>query len=143
MPPPTTASTPRPPERRPLWLRLLLWAAGLGTAAALGLAMVLAVALTLAYPNLPDVSDLAEYRPKLPLRVYSADKVLIGEFGEERRSFTAIADIPQVMKDAVAGGQLDAQCPLARVHIVGARWQVGRQEGGRHDGLRTMQSVCR
>jgi penicillin-binding protein 1A len=79
----------------------LLWAAGLGTAAALGLAMVLAVALTLAYPNLPDVSDLAEYRPKLPLRVYSADKVLIGEFGEERRSFTAIAEIPQVMKDAV------------------------------------------
>ncbi|MEN9768752.1 MAG: hypothetical protein RLZZ180_382, partial [Pseudomonadota bacterium] len=83
-----------------LW-RLTLWTAGLLSAAAAGLLMVVAIALAMAYPNLPDVSDLAEYRPKLPLRIYSIDKVLIGEFGEERRSFTAIQDIPQVMKDAV------------------------------------------
>ena len=55
----------------------------------------------MAYPNLPDISDLSDYRPKLPLRVYSADGVLIGEFGEERRNLTPIADIPKVMKDAV------------------------------------------
>jgi len=96
-PPDTSAS----PQGRPWFLRLMLWAAGLGAAAALGVALVLALALTLAYPDLPDVSELAEYRPKLPLRIYSADKVLIGEFGEERRSYTPIEDIPQVMKDAV------------------------------------------
>ncbi len=63
--------------------------------------MVIAVALAVAYPNLPDISDLSDYRPKLPMRVYSADGVVIGEFGEERRSLTPIKDIPKVMKDAV------------------------------------------
>jgi penicillin-binding protein 1A len=50
---------------------------------------------------LPDTSDLAEYRPKLPLRIYTADGALMGEFGEERRNLTPIREIPQVMKDAV------------------------------------------
>ena len=63
--------------------------------------MVVAVALAVAYPNLPDISDLSDYRPKLPMRVYSSDGVLIGEFGEERRNLTPIKDIPKVMKDAV------------------------------------------
>ncbi len=89
------------PAVRPLLTRLLLWALGLGLAGATSLAIVIAVALSVAYPNLPDVSDLASYRPKLPLRIYSADGALIGEFGEERRSLTPIAEIPQVMKQAV------------------------------------------
>ena len=88
-------------QPRPLLTRLLLWALGLGLAGAASLAIVIAVALSVAYPNLPDVSDLASYRPKLPLRIYSADGALIGEFGEERRSLTPIAEIPQVMKQAV------------------------------------------
>ncbi|WP_228769099.1 penicillin-binding protein 1A [Limnohabitans sp. 2KL-3] len=63
--------------------------------------MVVGVAMVVAYPNLPDISDLAEYKPKLPLRVLTADGQLIGEFGEERRNLTPIKDIPRVMKDAV------------------------------------------
>ncbi len=93
------------PKARPPWLgwllTLSLWGAGLALAGALSLLMVIAVALAVAYPNLPDISDLSDYRPKLPMRVYSADGVVIGEFGEERRSLTPIQDIPQVMKDAV------------------------------------------
>ena len=65
------------------------------------MALVIAVALAMAYPNLPDISDLADYRPKLPMRVYSAEGALLGEFGEERRNLTPIGEIPQVMKDAV------------------------------------------
>jgi len=38
-------------------------------------------------PDVPDISAVTDYRPKIPLRVYSADKVLIGEFGAERRDF--------------------------------------------------------
>jgi penicillin-binding protein 1A len=63
--------------------------------------MVVGVAMVMAYPQLPDTSDLAEYRPKLPLRIYTADGALMGEFGEERRNLTPIREIPQVMKDAV------------------------------------------
>lgn len=70
-------------------------------AGAVSLTLAVALALAVAYPNLPDVSDLADYRPKLPLRVFSSEGALLGEFGEERRSLTPIQEIPQVMKDAV------------------------------------------
>nr|WP_238147433.1 penicillin-binding protein 1A [Limnohabitans sp. Rim28] len=78
-----------------------LWAAGLLAAGLASLLMVVGVAMVMAYPNLPDISDLAEYKPKLPLRVFTADGQLMGEFGEERRNLTPIKDIPKVMKDAV------------------------------------------
>ena len=93
------------PIQRPAWvglaLKVLLWSAGLVAAGAGGLGMIIAVALAVAYPNLPDISDLSDYRPKLPMRVFSADGVVIGEFGEERRRLTPIKDIPKVMTDAV------------------------------------------
>ena len=87
------------------WLRwpakVLAWAFGLLLALCLCGAMAGLMALAIAYPNLPDVSDLSNYRPKLPLRVFTSEGTLIGEFGEERRNLTSIKDIPQVMKDAV------------------------------------------
>ena len=87
------------------WVALIfkmgLWAAGLLAAGLASLLMVVGVAMVMAYPNLPDISDLAEYKPKLPLRVFTADGQLMGEFGEERRNLTPIKDIPKVMKDAV------------------------------------------
>jgi len=52
-------------------------------------------------PEVPDISAVTDYRPKIPLRVYSADKVLIGEFGAERRDFVQIAKVPALMKTAV------------------------------------------
>ena len=82
-------------------LRICLWAIGLVFAGLLSVLMVVGVAMVMAYPQLPDTSDLAEYRPKLPLRIFTADGALMGEFGEERRNLTPIREIPQVMKDAV------------------------------------------
>ncbi len=70
-------------------------------AAVVSIAMVVAIALAVAFPNLPDISDLSDYRPILPLRVFSAEGQLIGEFGEERRHLTRLKDIPKVMTDAV------------------------------------------
>jgi len=74
---------------------------GLLLACILVLALGVGIALAVAYPNLPDVADLADYRPKLPLRVFTADGQLIGEFGEERRNLLTIDEIPEVMKNAV------------------------------------------
>ncbi len=84
------------------WLvQLAIWVASLAAAALFTLLMVVGVAMVVAFPNLPDISDLADYKPKLPLRVLTADGQLIGEFGEERRNLTPIKDIPRVMKNAV------------------------------------------
>ncbi len=74
---------------------------GLLVAAMAALVFGIGLALAVAYPNLPDVADLADYRPKLPLRVLTADGQLIGEFGEERRNLLSIREIPEVMKHAV------------------------------------------
>jgi penicillin-binding protein 1A len=60
-----------------------------------------ALAVTLIYPTLPSLEALTNYKPKLPLRVYSADGYLISEFGEERRAFIKIDQVPKNLKDAV------------------------------------------
>ncbi|QNK75479.1 penicillin-binding protein 1A [Variovorax sp. PAMC28562] len=100
---------PAPPPERSVWLtwllRIIFWTLGLAVAAVVSILCVIAVALAVAYPNLPDISELSDYRPKLPLRVFSSEGTLIGEFGEERRNLTPIATIPKVMKDAVLAAE--------------------------------------
>ncbi len=81
--------------------RVALWGFGLAAAGVASLLMTIALALAVAFPNLPDISDLSDYRPKLPLRVFTAEGDLMAEFGEERRNLTPIADIPKVMTNAV------------------------------------------
>ncbi|MCV0439936.1 MAG: penicillin-binding protein 1A [Hydrogenophaga sp.] len=81
--------------------RLVVGLAGLAAAGVACVLMAVAIALAVAYPNLPEVAGLADYRPKLPLRVISAEGDLLGEFGEERRNLLTIDEIPAVMKNAV------------------------------------------
>jgi penicillin-binding protein 1A len=52
-------------------------------------------------PRLPALDVITDYQPKIPLRVYTADHVLIGEFGEEHRDFVPIAQVPEMMKKAL------------------------------------------
>ncbi len=87
-----------------LWgliLSFFAWSIGLTVAGTLAVLMLVGVALSMAYPQLPTVSDLSDYRPKLSMRVYSIEGKQLAEFGEERRNLTPFKDIPQVMKDAV------------------------------------------
>ncbi len=63
------------------------------------------IVFILAYPQLPSVEVLTDYRPKIPLRVFTADGHLIGEFGEERRDFVRIGDVPAVMKQAILAAE--------------------------------------
>jgi penicillin-binding protein 1A len=63
------------------------------------------LAAALIYPNLPPLEKLTDYQPKLPLRIYTADGALIGEFGEERRAFIAIEQVPLYMKEAIIAAE--------------------------------------
>ena len=74
---------------------------GLATVGALLGAFVLA----LLYPTLPSLETLTDYRPKIPLRIVSAEGDLLGEFGEERRAVVNIAEVPEVMKQAILAAE--------------------------------------
>ncbi len=80
----------------PLAFILVLIVIGLAT---------LAAAATLAWPNLPSLETLTDYRPRIPLRVYTADGHLLGEFGEERRSVVRIGEVPAVLKQAILAAE--------------------------------------
>ena len=84
------------------WWQTLLLAmivASLATISLIGLAVVLI------YPDLPTLESLTDYRPKVPLRVYSEDGYLIGEFGEERRAVVKINEVPVRMKQAILAAE--------------------------------------
>lgn len=69
------------------------------------LAILLALAAILVYPNLPSLEALTDYQPKVPLRVYTADGALIGEFGEERRAVVKINAVPPMMRQAILAAE--------------------------------------
>ena len=53
----------------------------------------------------PPLEALTDYKPKQPLRIYSSDGALLGEFGEERRAFVPIGNVPQRMKQAIIAAE--------------------------------------
>ena len=92
-------STGKKPGKSPSRFLLMAGLSVLGLG--VGAVLLVVFGLAMAYPNLPELDTLTDYRPKMPLRIFSADNVLIGEFGEERRNLVRIKDIPDVMKKAV------------------------------------------
>jgi penicillin-binding protein 1A len=70
-------------------------------------AILLGLAVLLAYPALPSLEALTDYRPKIPLRIYSAEGTLLSEFGEERRALVKITEVPEVMKHAILAAEDD------------------------------------
>ncbi|TVQ55691.1 MAG: PBP1A family penicillin-binding protein [Rhodobacteraceae bacterium] len=50
--------------------------------------------------DLPDSAFLAEYQPATLSRVFSGDGALLGEFASERRIFTPIDEIPEIVRNA-------------------------------------------
>jgi penicillin-binding protein 1A len=104
------------------------------------------IVLILAYPNLPSLEVLTDYRPKIPLRVYTADGFLIGEFGEERRAVVTIHEVPDVMKHAILAAEDDRFYQHGGIDYMGvARAMfVNFAGGGKRQGASTItQQVAR
>ncbi|PXW27645.1 penicillin-binding protein 1A [Paraburkholderia caballeronis] len=100
-PPRHTTSRDGVARRRSLGASIALGFFGLIATLVVVGALIAGYALVVMGPQLPSLDALTDYRPKVPLRVYTADHVLIGEFGEERRQLVRFQDIPDVMKKAV------------------------------------------
>ncbi|MGE5472409.1 MAG: penicillin-binding protein 1A [Bacteroidota bacterium] len=111
----------------------------------MGIAIGLIV-LVLAYPNLPSLEALTDYRPKIPLRIFTADGFLIGEFGEERRAVVNIQNVPDVMKQAILSAEDDRFYQHGGIDYVGIMRAAGANliGGGKRQGASTItQQVAR
>jgi penicillin-binding protein 1A len=67
--------------------------------------ILVAFAAVIVYPTLPSLDALTDYQPKIPLRVFSAEGALIGEFGEERRAFVPVSEVPKPMIAAILAAE--------------------------------------
>ena len=114
-------------------------------ALALVLLLALLVALAVVVPELPDTTSLSNYKPKQPLRVYTADGVEMGGFGTERRVYQRIDQIPKLMKDSLLAVEDTRFYAHSGVDVIGiARAVVANLTGGRTQGASTItQQVAR
>ncbi len=87
------------------WAKMLIGLLALPVVAVVATVLLLALATILANDRLPSMNTLVEYRPKVPLRVYTADNILIGEFGEERRTVVKFADVPKSLKQGILAAE--------------------------------------
>ncbi|MDE2428749.1 MAG: PBP1A family penicillin-binding protein [Burkholderiales bacterium] len=90
-------------------------------------------------PGLPPLDAITDYRPKIPLRIYTADNSLIGEFGEEHRDFVPIKSIPPLMKNALLSIEDDGFYEHGGISFRGAaRALLADLSGGFHQGASTI-----
>ncbi|MEN9775320.1 MAG: hypothetical protein RL322_2390 [Pseudomonadota bacterium] len=124
----------------PRWKRVLvtlLVAPFLLAAAGLSVAVL---ATLLINDRLPPLDALLEYKPRIPLRILSADGVLLGEYGEERRTFVPIADVPAAMKNAIVAAEDSRFFEHVGIDLIGVARAalVNLSSGGTEQGASTI-----
>jgi penicillin-binding protein 1A len=123
-----------------MWLRFLAFPLVLLAGLAAVGAFMVGLVVALAYPNLPSLEVLTDYQPKIPLRVYTTEGALIGEFGEERRSLVSIKDVPEQLKFAILSAEDERFYQHTGIDYLGvARAAYANLvQGGRRQGASTI-----
>ena len=126
-------------SRQPMRTKLIQFVlAGIAMLAAGGL-LLGAYAYLVVAPMLPPLDNLIDYRPKMPLRIYTADNVLIGEFGEEHRDFVQITQMPAILKKAVLAIEDDQFYEHGGISYIGvARAALANLRNSRSQGASTI-----
>src|SRR3954468_21711963 len=99
-----------------MWLRFIAFPLAVASGLLAAAFLVLALLVVLAYPNLPELNALTAYQPKVPLRIYTAEGVLIGEFGEERAARVGERRPARRAAGALGGGERLA-LPVLALHL--------------------------
>ena len=141
----TVSAFHRPPPARAPQQGFVLTAALLALAVGAIAALALLVTAVVLYPQLPDTRGLANYQPKQPLRVYTADGVEIGGFGSEKRQFVPFEQIPKLMRDSLLAVEDSRFYDHHGIDPIGVlRAVVANVTGGRTQGASTItQQVAR
>lgn len=133
-------TAPRHKQRPRRWRSVLLTLLALPPLlAGIGLAGA-ALTTLLINDRLPPLDSLIEYKPRIPLRILSADGVLIGEYGEERRTFVPIAEVPDRLKHAIIAAEDSRFFEHVGIDLVGvARAALANlASGGTEQGASTI-----
>ena len=127
---------PTPPRRHPV-LRFLGWSAAIGATMVVSGALLGVVLYEVAASRLPPLTSLTDYRPKLPMQIFSADGEKIGEFGSEKRTVISYENFPQKMREAILAAEDDDFFRHHGVDLYGVARAVvanfkagGRAQGG-------------
>lgn len=118
------------------WHYALAFLVGLGVVGA----ALAGLSAALIYPNLPSLESLTDYRPKIPLRIYSVDGALLAEFGEERRAFMPIEQVPKLMQQAIIAAEDERFYEHGGVDTLGVLRAAGANilSGGASQGASTI-----
>jgi penicillin-binding protein 1A len=123
-----------------MWFRFLAFPLALLAGSVLAGVLLAALVIVLAYPNLPSLDVLTQYQPKIPLRIYTAEGVQIGEFGEERRAVISIKDVPPQLKSAILAAEDERFYEHAGIDYIGVLRAAYTNliAGGRRQGASTI-----
>lgn len=118
---------------RVIWRLILIGMllAGSGASAA-------AIAVAVIYQKLPALDALEDYRPLLPLRVYTTDGVLIGEFGEEKRAYRKYEQFPPMLVEALLATEDARFFSHGGLDLRSIARAVAGYFGGRREGASTI-----
>jgi penicillin-binding protein 1A len=123
-----------------MWFRFLTFPLALIAGLIVAAFCLVGLVVALAYPNLPSLDTLTDYQPKVPLRVYTLEGVLIGEFGEERRVLVDIKNVPPALVKAIIAAEDERFYQHAGIDYMGvARAAYANLlTGGRRQGASTI-----
>jgi penicillin-binding protein 1A len=123
-----------------MWLRFLAFPLALIGGLIAATVCLIGLVVALAYPNLPSLDTLTDYQPKVPLRVYTVEGVLIGEFGEERRMLVDIKDVPPMLTNAIIAAEDERFYQHSGIdyHGVARAAYANLVTGGRRQGASTI-----
>ena len=136
---PRGRSPVKPPRRHPV-LRFLGWSAVAGGALVITAGLLGVVAYEVASSQLPPLTALTDYRPKLPMQVFSADGLLIGEYGSEKRTVVSYSSFPEKMRQAILAAEDDDFFTHHGIDLFGVARAVlaNVKTGGRGQGASTI-----
>ena len=130
---------PQAPRRHPV-LRFLGRTVALGGTLVVSGALVGIVAYEVASSRLPPLTSLTDYKPKLPMQVFSADGLLIGEYGSEKRTVVSYSNFPEKMRQAILAAEDDDFFTHHGIDLFGVARAVlaNVKTGGRGQGASTI-----
>lgn len=90
-----------PKKNKHILLRLFSYLVILG----IGVISVGLITISIVYPKLPSMDELRNYKPKLPLQIYSSDGALLGQFGQEHRIYITFDQTPPMLVHAILSAE--------------------------------------